>query len=269
MMQPDVRPIRTINRRTASAMLTIGALATAGLPWGSERAAAATGDYMQPDASQLRRLVAQLAGIPRRRRVKALPMILTDAGQWDSLALDVVLAYDGPRQLFDTTQLAGPWINQMRNTLNAQVFSLQRPDFLCVGAPHGSAALALFTQAAWGKYKLAQRTGGAFQENSFLRDPEFPPSHVGDPANVTGLYSDVGNFVPTLQKRGAIFLGCHNAIWELASALLKAGVNPDRLSHEELAADLTDNLVPGVISTPGNEAVIGKLQESGFVYSYS
>lgn len=75
-----------------------------------------------------------------------------------------------------------------------------------------------------------------------------------------------GNFVPTLQKRGVIFLGRHNAIWELASALLKGGINPDRLSHEELAANLTSSLIAGVISTPGNEAIIGKLQESGFVY---
>src|SRR5262249_40380725 len=138
-----------------------------------------------------------------------------------------------------------------------------------VATPHGGAALALFTQAAWDKYKLAERTGGAFKQNSLLGDPDFPPSDVGDPANKSGLYSDAGNFVATLQKRGAVFLACHNAIWELASALLKAGGNPDRLSHEELAADLTNNLAAGVIATPGNEAMIGKLQESGFVYSHT
>jgi hypothetical protein len=145
----------------------------------------------------------------------------------------------------------------------------QRPNFLCVGAPYGGAALALFTQAARDKCKLAERTEGAFKENSFLGDPDFPVSDVGDPANKVGLYSDAGNFVPTLQKRGAVFLGCHNAIWELATALLKAGGNPDRLTHEGLAADLTNSLIPGVISTPGNEAVIGKFQVLGFVYSYS
>src|SRR5262249_51683316 len=127
----------------------------------------------------------------------------------------------------------------------------------------------LFTQAAWDKYQLAQTTDGAFKDNSFLGDPSFPASDVGDPSNVGGLYSAAGNFLPTLQKRGALFLGCHNAIWELAAALLKAGINPDRLSHEELAADLTNSLISGAISTPGNEAVIGKFQESGFVYSYS
>src|SRR5262249_23154064 len=203
----------------------------------------------------------QLASLPRRRDYKVLPMILTQPDQWDSEVLDVVLAYDGPRQLFDTTRLAGGWINQIRNTLNAQVFSLQRPNLLCVAAPHGGAALALFTQAAWDKYKLADQTDGAFKDNSFLADPDFPASQVTDPSNAQGLYSGAGNFVPTLQKRGVVFLGCHNAIWELAGTLLTGGVNPDGLSHGALAADLTNHLIAGAISTPGNEAMLGKFQE--------
>jgi len=224
-------------------------------------------DYLRPEAERLRRLGQQLAAIPRRRRFKALPMILMSPDQWDSEALEAVVAYDGARQVFDTTHLAGGWINQIRNTLNTQVFSLQQANFLIAAAPHGGAALALFSQHAWDKYSLAERTGGAFKSNSFLDDPDFPEADIGDPLNARGLYSDAGNFVPTLQKRGVVFLGCHNAIWELASALLKAGINPDRLGHEELAADLTNNLASGVISTPGNEAMIGKLEETGFVYS--
>jgi hypothetical protein len=148
------------------------------------------------------------------------------------------------------------------------VFSLQRPNFLCAAVPHGGAALALFNQDMWNKYKLAEQTKGAFKDNSFLTDPDFPQSAVNEPENMTGLYSDAGNFIPTLQRRGVVFLGCHNAIWELAAALIKGGANPDRLSNEELAAELTNNLIPGAISTPGNDAMIGKLQETGFVYAY-
>ena len=169
--------------------------------------------------------------------------------------------------MFDTTHLAGGWINQVRNTLNAQVFSLLRANFLIVAAPHGGAALALFNAQAWDKYRLAERTGGVFKSNTFLNDPAFPASALNEPESPHGLYSDAGNFVPTLQKRGVVFLGCHNAIWELAGALIKGGINPDRVSQEEIAADLTNSLAPGVIATPGNEAIIGKLQESGFVYA--
>jgi hypothetical protein len=138
-----------------------------------------------------------------------------------------------------------------------------------VPAPHGGAALALFSQAAWDKYRLAERTGGAFKQNTFLTDPDFPASDLGDIQREDGLYSSAGNCVPTLQKRGVVFLACHNAIWELAAALLKSGVNPDRRSHEEITADLTNSLIPGMVSTPGNEAMIGKFQESGFVYSHT
>jgi hypothetical protein len=256
----------TISRRAALVTLC-GAGATA--LWPNVEPAHAAADYMQPDANRLQSLAQKLAAIPRRRNYTALPMILTKPDQWDSEALDAVLAYDGPRQLFDTTRLKSGWINQIRNTLNAQIFSLQRPNFLCAAAPHGGAALALFTQNAWNKYKLAELTDGAFKENSLLGDPDFPASDVNNPGNTEGLYTDAGNFIPTLQKRGAVFLGCHNAVWELATALLKGGINPDKLSHDELAADLTNNLIPGAISTPGNEAMIGKFEESGFVYSYT
>ncbi|MBV8186691.1 MAG: transcriptional initiation protein Tat [Alphaproteobacteria bacterium] len=256
-------------RRAALHALCAAAAATSALGLCLEDATAATGDYMQPDAHRLRALANRLAALPRRRNFKALPMVITDPNQWDGAALDVLMAYDAPRQVFDTTRLGGSWVNQMRNTVNVQVFSLQRPDFLCVGAPHGAAALALFSQAAWDKYKLAALAGGAFQDNAFLRDPDFPASDVGTPANADGLYSHAGNSVATLQKRGVLFLGCHNAIWEVAATLLTAGVNPDRQSHEELAADLTNNLASGAIVTPGIEATIGRLQEAGFVYSYA
>jgi hypothetical protein len=224
-------------------------------------------DYMRPEADRLRRLARQLTTIPRRRNFKALPMILLRPDQWDNEALDAVIAYDGPRQVFDTTHLAGGWINQIRNSLYAQVFSLQQANFLITAAPHGGAALALFNAQAWNKYRLAEQTSGAFKSNSFLNDPEFPEPGLNDPESPRGLYSDAGNFVPTLQKRGVVFLGCHNAIWELAGTLIKGGINPERASQEEIAADLTNNLAPGVIATPGNEAIIGKLQETGFVYA--
>jgi hypothetical protein len=54
-----------------------------------------------------------------------------------------------------------------------------------------------------------------------------------------------------------------------ATRLAGGWINPDRPTHEELAANLTNSLIPDVVSTPGNEAMIGEFQESGFVYSYA
>jgi len=48
--------------------------------------------------------------------------------------------------------------------------------------------------------------------------------------------------------------------------LLAKGVNPDRLSHEAVAAELTNHLVDGVVLTPGIVAAIPELQLAGFHY---
>jgi len=47
-------------------------------------------------------------------------------------------------------------------------------------------------------------------------------------------------------------------LWEEAAGLIERGTNPDRLSHEAMAAELTDHLIPGVVLTPG---AVGTLPE--------
>ena len=49
--------------------------------------------------------------------------------------------------------------------------------------------------------------------------------------------------------------------------LIKAGQNPDRLELNELAADLTNHLVPGVVLTPGIVGTLPELQKVGFAYA--
>src|SRR5690349_13418690 len=85
------------SRRTALKALCAAAAVSA-ITMRLGTAAAAASDYMQPGANRLRTLTQQLASLPRHRDYKALPMILTQPDQWDSEVLDVVLAYDGPRQ---------------------------------------------------------------------------------------------------------------------------------------------------------------------------
>jgi hypothetical protein len=48
-----------------------------------------------------------------------------------------------------------------------------------------------------------------------------------------------------------VFMSCHNAIWEQTAALIKAGINPDKLSHPALAAELTKHLLGGIVLIPG------------------
>ena len=91
-----------------------------------------------PGAAQLNELMERLAKAPRRRDFKTAPMILTNPEQWDHEALSEVLAYKPvPRQAWDNTDIAGPWLNLMRNALNVQIWSFKHPDFLAVSAPTG------------------------------------------------------------------------------------------------------------------------------------
>ena len=64
-----------------------------------------------------------------------------------------------------------------------------------------------------------------------------------------------------------MFFACHNSIWEQSEALIRNGVNPDKLSHEEMAAELTNHLIPDVVLTPGAMAALLHLQIAGFHYA--
>jgi hypothetical protein len=67
-------------------------------------------------------------------------------------------------------------------------------------------------------------------------------------------------------RRGVVFLMCHHAIWEFAEGLHAKGPNPDKLSVEELAADLTDHVLPQAIVVPSLVAAIPELETTGYVY---
>ena len=219
-----------------------------------------------PASGTLHALMAQLAKAPRKRDFKTVPMVLDDPDLWDATALDAVIAYRGTRkQVWDNTEIGSPWMNLMRNSLNAQVFSFRHADFLAVSATHGSAHLALYDQPMWDKYQLATMAGPDFKTNTLIiaRDGD------GDAAayeNPKGSFGAAGNTIPTLQKRGVVFMACHNAIWEQTGKLQEKGINPDKLSHEAMAAELTNHLVEGVVLTPGIVGTIPELQHAGFGY---
>lgn len=257
-------PFGTERRHLAIKGLGLGLMA-AGL---ASQAKAAPQASLEPSGARtLRELTERLAKLPRRRDFRTVPMILTKKEEWDAEALDAILAYQGgPKQCWDNTDLHGPWLNVMRNSLNAQIWSFGHPDFLCVSATHGPAQLALYDDAAWEKYQLAKLAGSNPGGNTYIREPEVTGGSQDFEAP-DGPFSGKSNSIPTLQRRGAVFLACHNAIWELAERLHKASVNPDRLALDALAADLTNHVIPSVIINPGAVATLVELQRAGFVYA--
>jgi hypothetical protein len=258
----------TLDNSRRSALVSLGALAagTAALAAGPSHAA--TLPQIIPSGAQgLVDLMGRLRRAPRRRDFKKVPMILQQTDFWDDEALKEVIAYRGTRkQVWDNTSLAGPWLNLMRNSINAQIFAFGHKDFLAVSATHGTAHLALFDQAIWEKYELAALTGNGFKTNTLAIAKPAPTAFArnADPESVFG---QLGDTIPALQERGVVFLACHNAIWEVTAKLLASGKNPDHASHEAVAAELTNHLIDGIVLTPGIVATIPELQQTGFHYA--
>ncbi len=250
-----------IGRRAA--LLTAGVVLAAGglAATGAQAAKEPTG------ATALEDLTARLAKAPRRRDFKTVPMILTEKDFWDHEALAEVVAYrGGPKQVWDNTDIAGPWINGMRNSLNAQVFAFKHPNFLVVSATHGAAHLAVLDQAMWEKYQLSKLAGDKFPTNTLIGEQPGATADLRDIQKDDGVYSGHNLSIPALMRRGLVFLACHNTMWEVSEKLMKAGVNPDKLSHEQMAAELTNHIIPGVVLTPGIVATLPELAAAGFSY---
>jgi hypothetical protein len=267
-------PARTVSfgrrfaLRTMGLGMVAGATGFAALRDGV--ASAGEPSLLPPGAKSLEDLNARLYRAPRRRDFKTVPMILNDPDQWDHAALSEVIAYRGaPKQVWDNTAIASPWLNDMRNSLNTQVWSFSNRDFLIASATHGTAHLALFGPAMWEKYQLAKLTGGKFQSNTLVAEQKGAAADPKDYENPEGVFSAHDNSIPALQQRGVVFLACHNAIWEFAETLIATGVNPDELSHNALAAELTNHLITGVVLTPGIGGTLAELQRAGFNYANS
>jgi intracellular sulfur oxidation DsrE/DsrF family protein len=259
-------------RRTAVKTLAASiAAAVGGVAFGGRAAQAASEDatsLVPKGASALADLSERLSRSPRRRDYKTVPPILNHPDLWDSEALSEVIAYQPVmKQAWDNTDIAGPWLNVMRNSLNAQIWAYKHPDFLVVSATHGTAQLALYDQSMWDKYGLSKLAGKGFDKNTLIVEHTVASSELEKYEDPAGAFSGKNNSIPALQKRGVVFLACHNAIWEHASKLIEAGSNPDKLTVPTLAAELTNHLVSGVVLTPGAVATLPELQHAGFAYA--
>lgn len=232
------------------------------------RAQARPGNWIPEGAATLRDLTGRLVKGPRRRDFRTVPMVLDDPALWDHEALQAVISYRGePKQVWDNTDIGGPWLNLMRNSLSAQIWSFRHPDFLAVSATHGTANLALLDQPMWDKYQLTKLAGEKFKSNTLIAEPE---AETQDPRNhqgADGPFSRRFNSIPALQRRGVVFLACHNALWETAEKLVAAGANPDKADVPTLTAELTNHLVPGIVLTPGAVGTLPELQRVGFQYA--
>jgi hypothetical protein len=54
----------------------------------------------------------------------------------------------GRKQVWDNTAIAGPWLNLMRNSTDAQIFSFHHPDFLAACRMKLAAELPIISSRA-------------------------------------------------------------------------------------------------------------------------
>jgi intracellular sulfur oxidation DsrE/DsrF family protein len=108
--------------------------------------------------------------------------------------------------------------------------------------------------------------GPHFKTNTLIEAKDVPTDTAAheDP---NGVFGPAGDTIPALQQRGVVFMACHNAIWEQTARLVEKGINPDKRSHEAIAAELTNHLIEGVVLTPGMAGTIPQLQQAGFHYA--
>jgi len=241
--------------------LSAGRIATA-----RERAASDHESAIPGGATTLQDLARRLAQAPRHRQFESVPFMLTDQHMWDKQAADALLGYQyAYKQMWDVADLAGPWPGLMREAMNGQVFANGRHDFLAVSATHGLAHLALFSQSMWDKYELAKLAGPHFTRNTLIveKDGVSPHDALQDMA---GFYGPQNNNVTSLQRRGAVFVACHDSIHAISRTLAQSSSSSSR-SANEIAADLTNNLIPDAVLVPSVVAFMVDLQTKGFTYA--
>jgi hypothetical protein len=259
----------TDNPDRRRALFRLGVAAGAAALTGNAAEAAKTSDTWLPTgATTLKGLHQRLNAAPRRRDFKTVPMILEQEDYWDHEALDELTRYrGGPKQIWDNKDIASPWLNLMRNNLNVQIYSFKRPNFVIISATHASAHLAMYDQAMWDKYKLSQLAGPQFATNTLIVEQKAASADPKNYQDPEGAFSPSDNSIPALQRRGVVFFACHNSIWEQSDALIRRDLNPDKLSHEALAAELTNHLIPDAVLTPGAVATLLRFQEAGYNYA--
>jgi intracellular sulfur oxidation DsrE/DsrF family protein len=103
--------------------------------------------------------------------------------------------------------------------------------------------------------------------NSFVAVAPGPDTDAKDFQNPSGRFSSRANSVQALQRRGAVFMACHNTIRELGQRLIAANTNPDKLSADTFCAELSNHLIPNVVLTPGAVGTLVELSNAGSAYA--
>jgi hypothetical protein len=169
------------------------------------------------------------------------------------------------RQLFDFPAHADglPLVHMLNyyETLN-KAYNAKDSEINTIGTFYGApnaTTLFAFNDAMWAKYNMGaalkfndHKTNQPATRNVWRTDPSIMGLMVAPPASIEAL-----------QKRGALFLLCNNALNLWAGILAQA----NKADQAAVLADLKANLLPGVIIVPGMVVAIQQIQDKGIAYN--
>ena len=200
-------------------------------------------------------LSAQPAAVATGRAIAPTPSApITPSDRW----LDGLTSKH--RQFFDAPTANGGivlvHILNYYNTLN-DTYKVKDADIDAVGTFYGATTFYGVNDAMWEKYRI-----GEFLETT---DPRTGKPAVANPWRTAPVI--LGMSLPqasieALQRRGATFILCNNALTIFAGMLAKAR----GLDGDSVYADLAANILPGVELIPGMVVAIEQAHDAGISY---
>jgi hypothetical protein len=167
----------------------------------------------------------------------------------------------------------GRFLRNAKNSLNGLRFGHGIPadQVQMVCALNGPANVLNYSDYVWQKYRIGEwvkvndpKTGRPAQRNIFYPGKSGAPGYDSDdPSNEDSLYQDTG--IQALQARGVQFVSCHTSTEEAARALIQQ--NSLSAQPEEIAKDMVEHALPGVLIVPSLAAALAVFQCEGH-YSY-
>jgi intracellular sulfur oxidation DsrE/DsrF family protein len=158
------------------------------------------------------------------------------------------------QQLFDAATPNGgiPLVHVMNyyDTYNS-AYKVPDSEIDAVLTFYGATTFHGLSDAMWEKYNLA----------SFVGEPESTVNPWRTNPTVLGMELPQAS-IESLQKRGATFIICNNALGIFANIVAQA----QGIDGEELLKEFKANILPGVTIVPGMVIAIDKAQRAGVSY---
>jgi intracellular sulfur oxidation DsrE/DsrF family protein len=175
------------------------------------------------------------------------------------------------RQLYEWPNLNNPTIyNNINNGLNSFQFSYDLPadQVQVVVQASASANLAMYADAVWAAYRLGEvfkiqdpSTGQPAMHNPWFASKN-PPVEQPPADRTIPYYSDIS--IEGLQRRGVLFLICHQTIHAHAGQIAASEQNVDQQTAADIAAEIQKHLVPGALLVPSAVGELVRIQDKGF-----